>query len=137
MRRVLAVTLIMSGTIFSIFIFNLVMYAFVPSYRSMLSGAVGRDENIPVVDVNSGLAIDSTSYQEENDILPVSSSQEAEAVVDMGISEDVPLAPSVESAVSEVPAKQIIGKEYHEDCGTGAGYWVITYDDGSTEIEQY
>ena len=27
------------------------------------------------------------------------------------------------------------GKEYHEDCGTGKGYWVITYEDGSTSIE--
>ena len=29
----------------------------------------------------------------------------------------------------------IVGKEYHEDCGTGKGYWVITYSDGSTVIE--
>ena len=26
-------------------------------------------------------------------------------------------------------------KEYHEDCGTGKGYWVITYSDGSTSVE--
>ena len=30
----------------------------------------------------------------------------------------------------------IIDKEYHEDCGTGEGYWVITYSDGSTVVEQ-
>ena len=41
-------------------------------------------------------------------------------------------------AMDEKPAdteKVIIDKQYHEDCGTGKGYWVITYDDGTTEIE--
>ena len=30
----------------------------------------------------------------------------------------------------------IIDKEYHEDCGTGEGYWIIKYEDGTTAIEQ-
>lgn len=38
-----------------------------------------------------------------------------------------------ENKTSKQPV--IIDKEYHEDCGTGKGYWVITYSDGSTSIE--
>ena len=30
----------------------------------------------------------------------------------------------------------IVDKEYHEDCGTGEGYWIIKYEDGTTVIEQ-
>ena len=31
--------------------------------------------------------------------------------------------------------RTIVDKTYHEDCGTGKGYWVITYSDGSTAVE--
>ena len=138
MRKMPAIILIISGTIFSIFIFNIVMYAFVPSYRSMLQGAAGQEEDIPVVDVRE--MPEDISFDQEEDSLSASindSRENLEAVlVEMGASEEVPLASSVESTEKQEPERQIIGKEYHEDCGTGAGYWVITYDDGSTGIEQ-
>ncbi len=129
MRKMLAVSLIISGTIFSIFIFNIVMYAFVPSYRSMLSGAVGQDDGIPVVDVNADAVVEEPVEEPEEVV--------KDTLYEIEPMQELPLATSVESAAQESTEKQIIGKEYHEDCGSGAGYWVITYEDGSTDIEQY
>ncbi|MCR5402278.1 MAG: hypothetical protein K6E91_00450 [Butyrivibrio sp.] len=44
-----------------------------------------------------------------------------------------PLAASPDASTEKKAV--IVDKEYHEDCGTGKGYWVITYSDGSTVIE--
>ncbi len=138
MRKILAISLIVSGTIFSIFIFNLIMYATVPAYRSLLVGSVHSDADIPVVGAGVGINDDfSFEVEKENDFVPMNSSKESiEAMImEIDASYDVPLADAVENTAPAEPQKQIIDKEYHEDCGTGKGYWVITYEDGSTEIE--
>ena len=35
----------------------------------------------------------------------------------------------------DVKKAAIVDKEYHEDCGTGEGYWIIRYSDGTVEVE--
>lgn len=139
MRKISQITLILSGTIFSIFIFNLVMCAMVPAYRSMLSEAMGKQEDIPVVDVSTDLVADSSFPEKSTDAVSLNASTESieEMLLEMGAYDEVPLAADVDSATGEDEEKelQIIGKEYHEDCGTGKGYWVITYEDGSTSVE--
>ena len=131
--------LILSGTIFSIFIFNLVMCTMVPSYRAMLSETMGKQEDIPVVDVSTDLVVDSSFPEESTDAVSLNASTEntEEMLIEMGAYDEVPLAADVDSATGESKEKelQIVGKEYHEDCGTGKGYWVITYEDGSTSVE--
>ncbi len=137
MRRASQIILILSGTIFSIFIFNLVMCTMVPAYRTMLSEAMGKQEDIPVVDVSTDLVADSSFSEESTDAVSLNENTETleEMLVEMGAYEEVPLAADVSSAEAETDTRQIVGKEYHEDCGTGKGYWVITYDDGSTKVE--
>ncbi len=137
MRKLSTIILILSGTIFSIFIFNLVMCTMVPSYRTMLSEAMGKQEDIPVVDASTDLVVDSTFSEGSTDAVSLNASTETleEMLLEMGAYDEVPLAADVNSAGAEADTRQIVGKEYHEDCGTGKGYWVITYDDGSTSIE--
>ncbi len=137
MRRASQIILILSGTIFSIFIFNLVMCTMVPSYRAMLSEAVGKNEDIPVVDVSKDNIADSSFDEEYSDAVSLNASTEnlEEMLIEMGAYDEVPLAAGVDTANAEADSRQIVGKEYHEDCGTGKGYWVITYEDGSTEVE--
>lgn len=109
----------------------------VPAYRTMLSEAIGKQEDIPVVDVSTGLVADSSFPEESNDAVSLNASTQTleEMLVEMGAYDEVPLAADVNSAGAEADTCQIVGKEYHEDCGTGKGYWVITYDDGSTKVE--
>ncbi len=137
MRRASQIILILSGTIFSIFIFNLVMCTMVPAYRTMLSEAMGKQEDIPVVDVSTDLVADSTFSEESTDAVSLNASTQTleEMLLEMGAYDEVPLSADIDSASGEAPQPQIVDKEYHEDCGTGKGYWVITYEDGSTSIE--
>jgi hypothetical protein len=103
----------------------------------MLSEAIGKQEDIPVVDVSTDLVADSTFSEESTDAVSLNASTKTleEMLLEMGAYDEVPLAADVNSAGAEADTRQIVDKEYHEDCGTGKGYWVITYDDGSTSIE--
>ena len=109
----------------------------VPAYRTMLSEAMGKQEDIPVVDVSTDLVADHSFPEESTATVSINESTESleEMLIEMGAYDEVPLAADVNSAGAEADTRQIVGKEYHEDCGTGKGYWVITYDDGSTKVE--
>ena len=50
---------------------------------------------------------------------------------------EVPLSDTIIEIETETQGDEplIIDKEYHEDCGTGEGYWIIKYEDGSVKIE--
>lgn len=137
MRRILAISLIVSGTIFSLFIFNLIMFATIPEYRSFLTGSVKSEAEIPVVDAN-GSVIENGSFTMEEDTDSVALNASTESIearlIELGAADEVPLAENADDAAAG-NVKQIVDREYHEDCGTGKGYWVITYDDGSTEVE--
>ncbi|ADL33621.1 hypothetical protein bpr_I0879 [Butyrivibrio proteoclasticus B316] len=144
MKRLIGITFSIAGLILSVFVINLLMYSFVPSYHDALEAAVEGNSDIPTVTVDEA---GNVMIHERSDKAP-----RALAIVDLEDEEnrETPLASNIENdkyvvvekaakvkedAEQEQPQKQIIDKEYHEDCGTGKGYWVITYSDGSTSVE--
>lgn len=144
MKRLIGITVSIAGLILSVFVINLLMYSFVPSYHDALEAAVEGNSDIPTVTVDEA---GNVMIHERSDKAP-----RALAIVDLEDEENIetPLASNIENdkyvvvekvakvkkdAEQEQPQKQIIDKEYHEDCGTGKGYWVITYSDGSTSVE--
>ncbi len=120
--------LIFSGTIFSAFIFLVGLYAASPDFRGVVTGTIAGDSDIPVVR-NDDFKADAyeTGFPEEMADIVDENPQETAL---FPVAED----PGAEAAEDE-PERLIVDKQYHEDCGTGEGYWVITYSDGSTEIE--
>jgi hypothetical protein len=144
MKRLIGITVSIAGLILSVFVINLLMYSFVPSYHDALEAAVEGNSDIPTVTVDEA---GNVMIHERSGKVP-----RALAIVDLEDAENIetPLASNIENdkyvvvekaakvkedAEQEQPQKQIIDKEYHEDCGTGKGYWVITYSDGSTSVE--
>ena len=128
MRRILTFLSIFEGTVLCVFVFNIILYSAMPAYRYLLEGLVA-DDNIPTVTVT-----DVPKVQEDTNLDNIASEPEKKPDSYYKITyinnDSVPL--------EEQPTDKervIIDKEYHEDCGTGKGYWVITYDDGTTEIE--
>ena len=136
MSKALTFIMIFTGTVFSVFLLNIVLYALVPSYHDALSSVIHPDDSIPVVEVTRPV-----TAAAEAELVDLTEGKELEATFEYLTDEDVALAASAEDtakAASEsntATALQIINKEYHEDCGTGEGYWVITYSDGSVGIE--
>ncbi len=143
MRKMLGFAMIFGGTVFSVFIFNILLYTVAPAYKNVLTEAV-RDNDIPVVEAGkepvvmvkedtTGQAADragtDTKIIDDNEIA-------ADATVrrDNATKEQVPEETATTTEVKE-DKPQVIDKEYHEDCGTGEGYWVITYSDGSVGLE--
>lgn len=150
MNKALTFIMIFMGTVFTVFLLNIVLYALVPGYHDTISSMISPDDDIPVVEVNraengSQTEVELTEFApgKETDatLSEVSAGKETEASLENLKDEEVPMAASAEDtakAASEsntATALQIINKEYHEDCGTGEGYWVITYSDGSVGIE--
>lgn len=144
MKRLIGITASIAGLILSVFVINLLMYSFVPSYHDALETAVEGNSDIPTVTVDEA---GNVMIHERSD-----KASRALAIVDLEDEEnrETPLASNIENdkyvvvekaakvkgdAEQKQEQKQIIDKEYHEDCGTGKGYWVITYSDGSTSVE--
>ena len=128
MRRILTFISIFAGTVLCVFIFNIVLYSAVPAYRYLLEGLVA-DDDIPTVTV-----ADVPTVQEDINLDDVMDEPEKkpDSYYKVTYIENDPVALDEQPAEAE---HVIVDKEYHEDCGTGKGYWVITYDDGTTEIE--
>ncbi len=134
MRRISTFLLILSGTLFSVFIFIVALYAIVPDFREFVNTSVAGDGDIPVVN-NAGETIDADMPEET----AVKETVVKEAVISPIADEETALSPEPVKEPDPEPAAEpervIVDKQYHEDCGTGEGYWVITYSDGSTEVE--
>ncbi len=127
MKAVLRYIFIVIGTVFFLFLMNIMLFCFVPSYRDMLVKAVGHEEE---TSENNEVFSDFGEKKQLDDGTIVDESKEA--ATDRGvINQQMGKTDSLESQQN----LQIIDKEYHEDCGTGKGYWVITYSDGSTSVE--
>ncbi len=166
MKTVLRYIFIVIGTVFFLFLMNIMLFCFVPSYRDMLVKAVGHNEEIysgkadgivTVEDSNISDMLDKDVYTDANN--NEAKVEETAESIDEAYSEylekkqlenetsvDMPEEPALDSvdirqqmgnadSIEEQQKLQIIDKEYHEDCGTGKGYWVITYSDGSTSVE--
>ncbi len=119
-----------TGTAFMVFIFNLLLYAFWPAYHDAVSASVA--ESVTVTTDRSIPVVIPQMVKEES---PAPKAVPEEVVVQSLGDEKVAFSPEVSKETAEEPELVIVDKQYHEDCGTGKGYWVITYSDGSTEIE--
>ncbi|SDA53357.1 hypothetical protein SAMN02910275_01048 [Butyrivibrio sp. INlla18] len=137
MRKFVKIAMIFVGTVLGIFIFNLVLYANSPGYRKTLGGMVEEksyEQQEAVEDAKVQAAHSSTSED-----APAPSTEVVETVPDTKPVEEV--APDTKSETEtetpepEAEEKVVVDKTYHEDCGTGKGYWVITYSDGSVGLE--
>ena len=125
MRKIQTFMTIFAGTIFLVFMFNILLYVFVPEFRNTVLSLVA-DRDIPVVTVT-----EEPEVQEDINLDKAVEKKPYSYYKITYINND-PVALEDQPA-EEKPA--IIDREYHEDCGTGKGYWVITYEDGTTEIE--
>ncbi len=130
MRRVLGFTMIFSGTIVCIFIFNILLYALVPGYRGLLIDAVYNDD-IPVVEASADPVV---IIEPDTEVQTTSKVSSEVNLSDTNIFKEKE-SEDEQISVNEEKQLQVIDKTYHEDCGTGEGYWVITYSDGSVELE--
>ena len=130
MRKTMMFLMIFTGTIFTVFIFNLLMYAFWPQYHDAISAAVesSEDSEIPIV-----------TPEMVKELPPAPEGTDEVTPVQSFVDEEIALSPEAMTEVleeePEAPKPEIVDKQYHEDCGTGKGYWVITYSDGTTVIE--
>ncbi len=138
MKKVSAFILILSGAIFSVFVFNIVLYAVVPEYRSAINVFVDKsddkgDDRISVVTSNAEESDESVviTLDEDNKIPMAENAEETDAKAKA--EKAIEALEDQNKDNSDKP--QIVSKEYHEDCGTKKGYWVITYADGSIGIE--
>ena len=143
MKRFVGLTLVFSGTILGIFVINLLLYAYNPEYHRALEAAVVGDSNIPVISADGSVTANSLMAT------GIETKTSETVFVDIEDQDDsvnaVPLAASygketVTSQVQDddtddVKKAAIVDKEYHEDCGTGEGYWIIRYSDGTVEVE--
>ncbi len=151
MKRFVGLTLLFSGLILIFFISNIVLYSRNKCYHDALIEAVtGREEaDIPVVDVSRDAATvcdDDVIYRDldlkelDEEDVPLSPTYTEDPgdenigsnleYTDIDVNRDEP----EEENKGKDPV--IVDKEYHEDCGSGKGYWIIKYEDGNTAIEQ-
>ncbi len=144
MRKVSTFILIISGMIFSVFVFNIILYAAVPEYRNAIVAMADKDADIPTVTSDGTVYSESAVVtMEEPDIVPLAKEIQADdsktraekAVAAMEEEKAVSNLSGTSDGAADNDKPQIISKEYHEDCGTKKGYWVITYADGSVGIE--
>jgi hypothetical protein len=142
MNRLLKITIGVAGAVLGVFIVNILLFSFVPAYHNALEGAVTKDKNIPIVTVD-GRNGETIIQNNDSDYRKATAVDIEETEADMvPLSSETPKDSSSFDEDENFDAKiegdgpQIIDKEYHEDCGTGKGYWVIKYADGSTSVEQ-
>ncbi len=151
MKRFVGLSLFFSTMVLILFLSNILLYSHNEDYRDALIEMVtGKNEDdIPVVDVSRDVIIsydeDNVTYRDLNynvlteDEVPLS----AAYIDDQNVSNESTTEYAVEETTADESAEDncgddpvIVDKEYHEDCGTGKGYWIIKYEDGSSVIEQ-
>ena len=128
MRKILTFLIIFGGTVSCVLMFSIVLYAITPEYRQVVTALV-EDDDIPVVTVSQQPVADENIENEET---KPAYEKKPDSYYKITYIENEPVATESEPTEKEAA---IIDRQYHEDCGTGKGYWVITYEDGTMEIE--
>ena len=128
MRKILTFLIIFGGTVSCVLMFGIVLYAIAPEYRQVVTVLV-EDDDIPVVTVSQQPVPDKNIENEET---KPAYEKKPDSYYKITYIENEPVATESEPTEKEAA---IIDRQYHEDCGTGKGYWVITYEDGTMEIE--
>ncbi len=148
MKRALWVILILIGMLILVFTLNLVAYTAVPSYRSALKNVVNGDTSDTVSiqaseQVSKEGVPDKGAVPEKKKTYDIVSPQKESGLIESqttSANDDEYESKSSKTDTNEKESREekkpsIIDKEYHEDCGTGEGYWIIKYEDGTMEIE--
>ena len=128
MRKILTFLIIFGGTVSCVLMFSIVLYAITPEYRQVVTALV-EDDDIPVVTVSQQPVADENIENEET---KPAYETKPDSYYKITYIENEPVATESEPTEKEAV---ITDRQYHEDCGTGKGYWVITYEDGTMEIE--
>ena len=128
MRKILTFLIIFGGTVSCVLMFGIVLYAIAPEYRHVVTALV-EDDDIPVVTVSQQPIEEEVKESEEPEATP---EKKPDSYYKITYIENEPVATKSQPTDKETV---IIDRQYHEDCGTGKGYWVITYEDGTIEIE--
>ena len=126
MKKISGLFLVIPISFVFVFVLNIMLYTTVPFYREALNGALGKDD-IPVVEASN----DPVTYADDITMIE----DDVTATAAEGITTDFIIKTSAKDSPEKEPEKIIIDKVYYEDCGTGEGYWVITYSDGSKIVE--
>lgn len=126
MRRLSGIFLAIPIAFVFIFMLNIMLYTTVPFYKEALNGALGK-EDIPVVEASNEPVIYADEIIEIEDNSTATAAEGKTTISFTGTTQS--------EETQKEPEKIIIDKVYYEDCGSGEGYWVITYNDGSKIIE--
>ena len=139
MRRVLGISVVFLGALVCVLLFNMFLCAIVPPYKDVIKSMVSQDPEIPVVEVSEGVTI----VRQNNEVCYITpetetSSDEEDASMKEANEYFDNLGKKAESEASQDACGEepvIVDRQYYEDCGTGKGYWVLTYEDGRKVVE--
>ncbi|RKM60945.1 hypothetical protein D6856_07815 [Butyrivibrio sp. XB500-5] len=141
MRRIFGISVVFLGALVCVLLFNILLCAIMPAYKDMISSAAKNDSNIPVVEVSEGVTI----VKENNEVRYITDGADSFKDEDTSMkaaNEYFDNLDKKDSAKEGVDSEDdfedepvIIDRTYYEDCGTGKGYWVLTYSDGRKIVE--
>ena len=131
MKKIILFPIMITGLFFSLFIFNIILFALVPVYHDTLSEAVLGSSTIPTVIVDKK-EDGSTEVHEIYYLNDETQNAPLSPTINIEDYSETLIGTTTDTAEKK---PEIIDKTYHEDCGTGKGYWVIKYSDGSYEVE--
>lgn len=157
MRKFLGFLFVVTGSIFSLFVINVLLCLFIPSYHDALTSMVGngkkestsviRFDEEPQIPLSDG-EFKSVDVDREDDNEWINTKEKDVDYADpdrvTGLVTDTTKGTEIEQTTGDNSKDQddekanrpeIVDKTYHEDCGSDGGYWVITYSDGSIGIE--
>ena len=133
MRRMAGIAIAVIGTFSSVIIINILLCVWMPEYHDALVSVISRDIKTTVIE-DEKMPLDSSPGMNEKDattyepkVYEVNDKEHLENVEE--------IKEEIDTDDSKEKKPEIVDKTYHEDCGTGKGYWVITYSDGSVEVE--
>ncbi|RKM56413.1 hypothetical protein D6853_06400 [Butyrivibrio sp. X503] len=142
MRRILGISVVFLGTVACFLLINIVLCAMVPPYKNAIASAIsGSSENhmVKAYDYvpadNAGKKEGYTDKVADNEASKEDAAMKAadEYFDNLGKKEEAPEISDSEEAYEQQPV--VIDRTYYEDCGTGKGYWVLTYSDGRKVVE--
>lgn len=153
MRRVLGIAVVFLGALVCVLTFSFLLCTTVPGYRNIISSAVASDSAFPTVEVSEGVTVvkdnsdfkligknagskkDSVVAKEDNDDAATTSRKAADEYFD-NLAKKKAAEDSYDEGDSSFDKELVVvDRTYYEDCGTGEGYWVLTYSDGSKKVE--
>ena len=128
MKKVAVTTMVFMGLMACVIVFNIILCEAVPEYKDFLTAAVSEETAPPVVKASTVNVTKKNEKPTEEKL----TLEELKEKYDISALES---SSSSSGADNDGAERTIVDKTYHEDCGTGKGYWVITYSDGSTAVE--